>query len=244
MVVGECLGALYFVLILSVQGRTERIWLLAYGSSGAIYACLLRLLDGTLHPARYAVKRGITGRINEEESMAHEALMYYAPSSVVPLVGRVYSKGMLSGIITKYMPSDFHNFIARLRREFGDPVDRWSVHPHVVRWYTVDILVKLLQIHLSGFCHSDIKSENILVDEDGYICFTDFGACKEESEENWRKEVHGTAYTTAPERLDGNGIWDGPRWPADLWSVGVIMHDLLFGDTVGHYSFLLFHTNQ
>ena len=40
------------------------------------------------------------------------------------------------------------------------------------------ILEGIQHLHENGVCHRDLKPENILMQEDGYVCLTDFGLAK------------------------------------------------------------------
>lgn len=78
-----------------------------------------------------------------------------------------------------------------------------------------------------GIVHRDVTPQNILLSYDGQVKLTDFGVAKATS--NLHTTQSGTVkgkYThMAPEQLRGKPV-DGR---ADLFSVGVVMHELLTG---------------
>jgi len=81
--------------------------------------------------------------------------------------------------------------------------------------------------------HRDIKLENILVkfkDEqktDFISKLTDYGISKQVTNTTMYTSHVGTSLTMAPELLEGKNIYDNK---CDLWSIGVIIYQLLFGD--------------
>ena len=81
-------------------------------------------------------------------------------------------------------------------------------------------------LHGHGVLHRDIKPENVLLGEHGEVKLADFG---------WSllhrhgrcKTLCGTVEYLAPEMITGEG-YDGS---IDVWSLGVLSYELLFGHT-------------
>lgn len=48
----------------------------------------------------------------------------------------------------------------------------------VVKFYTIQIIVGIGYLHGKGIVHRDLKLENILMNEDGYLKIIDFGLAK------------------------------------------------------------------
>jgi cGMP-dependent protein kinase len=71
--------------------------------------------------------------------------------------------------------------------------------------------------------YRDFKPENIMVDEEGYPKLIDFGTAKFASGRTFT--VVGTPHYMAPEVITGRGYGK----LADLWSLGVILYELLCG---------------
>ena len=92
----------------------------------------------------------------------------------------------------------------------------------MVRKYTKQILEGLDYLHSNGVIHRDIKGANILVDKDGSVKLTDFGAAKrlESALINdsylMSKSLKGSPYWMAPEIAKRTGH----TFSADIWSVG------------------------
>ena len=82
--------------------------------------------------------------------------------------------------------------------------------------------------HTRGVIHRDLKPANVLVDEKGRIHVTDFGLAVHESIQRHRRgEICGTPHYMAPEQVRGDvHLMDGR---VDIWSMGVILYELLTG---------------
>lgn len=48
----------------------------------------------------------------------------------------------------------------------------------VVKFYAVQIILAINEIHQKGYVHRDLKLQNILIDTDGYLKLIDFGFAK------------------------------------------------------------------
>ena len=80
-------------------------------------------------------------------------------------------------------------------------------------------------LHAHGVIHRDIKPENVMLGDNGEVKLGDFGwsvlCCK-----GRRKTLCGTLDYLAPEML----AQDGHDHRVDIWSLGVLCYELLFGD--------------
>jgi serine/threonine-protein kinase len=83
--------------------------------------------------------------------------------------------------------------------------------------------------HGRGVVHRDIKPANILVQPDGRVTIVDFGIARLSDQPLQLTKTDallGTFHYIAPERLKG----DPSDGRADLWSVGVILYEMLSGE--------------
>ena len=48
----------------------------------------------------------------------------------------------------------------------------------VVKFYAAQMIIAIGYLHLKGIVHRDLKLENILIDQDGYIKIIDYGLAK------------------------------------------------------------------
>lgn len=95
------------------------------------------------------------------------------------------------------------------------------------------VLAQLLDalefLHAHGIVHRDLKPDNILVDDAGRISVMDFGIVKDldDIQQTGREgQFLGTVAYMSPEQARGRGV--GP--PADLYSLGCILYELLTGE--------------
>lgn len=90
------------------------------------------------------------------------------------------------------------------------------------------VALGLAQLHRRGLVHRDVKSDNLLLRANGELVLTDFGlvaACGETDCRARPGAVVGTPRYVAPEQLQG-----APAAPAaDVYSLGVLLHELLCG---------------
>jgi len=85
----------------------------------------------------------------------------------------------------------------------------------------------LSALHAQGVVHRDVKSTNIILTPNGRCVLLDFGLAKALSHLNLTasRALVGTLPYMSPERLRG----DDAEPPADIWSAGVVLYELLLG---------------
>ena len=88
-----------------------------------------------------------------------------------------------------------------------------------VRFYAWQIIFVLEELHSYGYILKDIRPENILVDDEGYIKIFDFGLTKHLKGNDMDDSLIGTEEYLAPEQING----DPYEKPVDFWNLGILL---------------------
>lgn len=83
------------------------------------------------------------------------------------------------------------------------------------------------ELHLKGIAHRDLKLENVLVDDKGYLKVIDYGLAKIYKDDEVSHSFCGTPEYIAPEMLNGTGH----DMSVDWWAVGILLYEMMFGVT-------------
>ena len=92
-----------------------------------------------------------------------------------------------------------------------------------VKFYAVQIVLAIGELHSKGIMHRDLKLENILVDHRGYLKIIDYGLAKIISGDELAMSYCGTQEYLSPEMIEGKGHDKSVDW----WALGVLMYELL-----------------
>ena len=195
--------------------------LIATGGMGAVYCALQKSLDRTVAlkilPMEFSQDAAYCAGF-EAEAKAMARLNH--PN----LIG-VFDFGSVNGmlfIIMEFVPgkSIYHS-------ANGIALDQTEV----IRLVS-GICSGLAHAHENGIIHRDIKPSNILLDLNAQPKIGDFGLARPvDRKVEDGEEIFGTPHYTAPEVVDSPHSVD---YRADIFSVGVMLHELLTGKLPAH----------
>jgi len=94
------------------------------------------------------------------------------------------------------------------------------------RFYAAQVVLALEHIHAKDVIYRDLKPENVLIDEVGYIRITDFGLSKKGvTGLKDAQSICGTPEYLAPEVI----LKQGHGKPVDWWTFGCFLYEILTG---------------
>ena len=121
-------------------------------------------------------------------------------------------------MVMDYMPHNLRTFLDRL------PKGSFFTQAEV-KCLVLQLIQGVSYMHSKWFIHRDIKTDNLLIDNEGRLCLCDFGLARRFGDP-LRPYTPGvvTLWYRAPEVLLGQRIY-GPA--VDMWSVGCIFAEIL-----------------
>uniref|UniRef100_A0A224XKS9 cGMP-dependent protein kinase n=1 Tax=Panstrongylus lignarius TaxID=156445 RepID=A0A224XKS9_9HEMI len=103
--------------------------------------------------------------------------------------------------------------------------DKGHFDDSTTRFYTACVIEAFDYLHSRNIIYRDLKPENLLLDDSGYVKLVDFGFAKKLQHGRKTWTFCGTPEYVAPEVI----LNRGHDISADYWSLGVLMFELLTG---------------
>ena len=205
-------------------GRYELLELLGVGASGSVYRVRDVELDELL--ALKVLRKELVGDPQTIALFRNEVRLARRVTS--RNVARVYDIGEHDG--EKYLTMELIEGES-LTRRLASTVDgiRRPLPLQEIADLIDQVCAGLTAAHQSGVVHCDLKPDNLLIAKDGRVVVTDFGIARALQQATPAKRdprrFDGTPMYVAPEQVGGEAI----DARADLYSLGVVLYELLTG---------------
>ena len=121
----------------------------------------------------------------------------------------------------------------------GEPLDEWldKCYSNGRSGVTLEVTLPIVKqvaegmaaVHAENIAHRDLKPGNLIFDEvTGKLVIVDFGLSKMHNSNSTMTSTNnqiGTLLYMSPEQIDGD--IEGISFPSDIWSIGIIWHEML-----------------
>jgi len=134
---------------------------------------------------------------------------------VLRLVQTYQDKGELYMLLELALGGELFSLLAR----------RAPLQDSMAKFYAASVVSIFSYMHAFKVVYRDLKPENLLLDNDGYLKMVDFGFAKILTDRTWT--LCGTPEYLAPEII----LNKGHSFGADWWCVGILAFECLTGQT-------------
>lgn len=94
------------------------------------------------------------------------------------------------------------------------------------KFYAVQIISAFGHLHKCNIVYRDLKLENVMLGEDGYVSLIDFGMARYLEKGELSSSICGTKQYMAPEMIEQKGH----SFSLDWWTLGIFLFEMLFGN--------------
>ncbi len=203
-------------------GRYTLNKLLGMGGMGAVYLAHDRQLDRDV--ALKIPRFGANSCLEDKERFLREARA--AAMLFHPNLCSVHDVGQIEGVSYLSMAYIEGQLLSELLR---------GNRPHPIQdsvRFVGQLALAMHEAHRRGIIHRDLKPSNIMIDLRGQPVILDFGLARRAPEMGDVRLTHpgmvlGTPAYMSPEQVNGDPHAIGP--PCDIYSLGVILYELLAG---------------
>ena len=200
-----------------------------------------KILSKNLFSFLYVIGKGGFGKVWKVQSKSTKSIYALKEMSKLKIIDKKSEKSINSE--REFLSKLHHPFIVNMHYAFQDHDNLYLIMDflnggdlryHIsryrrfseeqTRFFIACMIYSLEYIHSKNIIHRDIKPENLVLDENGYLCITDFGIAKENMPDN-SSETSGTPGYMSPEVMREKNH----SFPVDFFAIGVIGFEFMMG---------------
>jgi len=192
------------------------ISVLGHGAHGPVQLCATA--DGTPYVVKIMSRDAIKeGRQQDNVLTEMQLLSEVQHPFVVLLHGTFKTERYIGLIMEPLLGGDLFTHLTSRPEGIIPPDDAC--------FYISCVLCAIGHLHSRHIIYRDLKPENVMLQQDGYVKLIDFGYAKRLAERTY--SVVGTVEYLAPEVI----LQRGHRFGADWWALGVLLYEMICGCT-------------
>lgn len=192
---------------------------LGRGSFGKVMQ-VQKITDGKVYAMKILKKRAIMARNQVEHTKAERRILETIHHPFLMRLRYAFqNKEKLYFVLDYYNGGELF-FHLKNRKKFSE---------ETARIYIGEIALALGELHSHGIIYRDLKPENVLLDEQGHVCLTDFGLAKDLKPGEKAHTFCGTPEYLAPEIVTEIVTGAGHDKAVDWWSLGILLYELTVG---------------
>lgn len=172
--------------------------------------------DGKIYALKILKKRAIVERNQVEHTKAERNLLESLQHPFLMTLRHAFQNKEKLYLVLDYYKGGELFFHLKSERRFAEAD---------AKIYIGEIGMALGHLHSKGYIYRDLKPENVLLDDEGHMCLTDFGLAKDVQEGEKTDTFCGTPEYLAPEIIQGFGHDKAVDW----WTLGILLYELTVG---------------
>jgi len=172
--------------------------------------------DGKIYALKILKKRAIIARNQVEHTKAERKILQSLQHPFLMTLRYAFQSKEKLYFVLDYLRGGELFFHLKKNRRFPEDT---------ARIWVAEIALALGHLHSLDIVYRDLKPENVLLDDDGHVCLTDFGLAKDVAPSDKAHTFAGTPEYLAPEIVTGAGHDKAVDW----WALGILLYELTVG---------------
>lgn len=195
----------------------EMLKVIGRGSFGKVMQVRKKGADNTIFAMKILKKKAIIQRNQVEHTLAERKILEALKHPFLMTLRYAFQTETKLYFVLDYYTGGELFFHLKKKRRFPEPEARIIV---------AEVALALGHLHSLDVIYRDLKPENVLLDDRGHVCLTDFGLSKDLGpDSNTAKTFCGTPEYLAPEIV----LNKGHSKPVDWWALGILLYELAVG---------------